>query len=99
MTEQVIGAAIEGLRVPSAFQLDLRIEDWAAAESKAVEQALPIHPAQWLTCWKAANLRIGLRIHFTVPILKKGLQRMANDFSSSLRALGDLCVSAVQGRA
>jgi GxxExxY protein len=71
----------KGLSLDCSYRLDLLVEDSVIVEIKAIDELLPIHSAQLLTYLKAANKRIGLLINFNVPVLKKGLKRLANRFT------------------
>jgi GxxExxY protein len=75
----------KGIKLESAYKMDLLIEDTIVVEIKAIEDIAPIHSAQVLTYLKSANKRIGL-INFNVPVLKDGLKRIANGFPPRLCA-------------
>jgi GxxExxY protein len=46
-------------------------------ELKAVDQLLPVHHAQVITCLKLTGMKTGLLINFNVPLLKDGLKRIS----------------------
>src|SRR5262249_51670124 len=48
------------LKLACSYRLDLLVEDQVIVEVKAVDQILPVHPAQLLTYLKAINKPIGL---------------------------------------
>ena len=83
----------KGMKLESGYKMDLLIEDAVVVEIKATEQTPPIHAAQVLTYLKASNKRIGLLINFNVPVLRRGLKRIANRFEEPQR----LCASASNG--
>jgi GxxExxY protein len=55
-------------------------------EVKAVEELLPIHEAQVLTCLRLTGLRLGLLINFNVPALKRGLRGVVLGLPANLSA-------------
>ena len=65
----------KGIRLASAYRIDMIVNDFVIVELKAVEQVLPIHEAQLLTYLRHTGKRVGLLINFNVPILKNGIRR------------------------
>jgi GxxExxY protein len=89
----------KGLKLDCNYRLDLLVEDAVIVEIKALEQILPVHPAQLLTYLKAMDKRVGLLINFNVSILKNGIKCIVNDFAEpSPRLPQRLSVSAGEGR-
>jgi GxxExxY protein len=84
----------KGLKLSSAYKMDLLVEDTIVVEIKATEEAPPIQKSQLLTYLKSANKRVGLLINFNVPVLKFGLKRVVNHYAGP--ALADH-VSAPSG--
>ena len=74
----------KGIKLESAFKMDLLVENTVVVEIKATEGSAPVHGAQVLTYLKAANKRLGLLINFNVPLLKDGVQRIVNGFPQRL---------------
>jgi GxxExxY protein len=70
----------KGLKLNCSYRLDLLVEDAVIVEIKALDEILPVHPAQLLTYLKATNKQVGLLINFNVAILKSGIKRMVNQF-------------------
>ena len=60
------------------YRIDVLVEDEIILELKAVEMVLPVHYAQLLSYLRLANKRLGLLINFNVPVLVKGIKRIAN---------------------
>jgi GxxExxY protein len=88
----------KGLKLDCSYRLDLLVEDSVIVEVKALEQVLPVHPAQLLTYLKATGKPVGLLINFNVPILANGVKRMVNNYQdSSPRVPQRLGVSAGEG--
>jgi GxxExxY protein len=54
------------------------VEDEIIVELKAVETVLPVHYAQLLSYLRLSDKRLGLLINFNVPVLVKGIKRIAN---------------------
>ena len=73
----------ESIRLDCGYRIDLIVDNRVIVELKAVEKMLPIHEAQLLTYLKLAKISVGLLINFNVPILKAGVKRMVNHYSSS----------------
>lgn len=59
------------------FRLDLLVEDSIVVELKAVESLLPVHLAQVSTYLKSSDKRLGLLINFNVPLIRRGIKRIA----------------------
>ena len=70
----------KSLQLDCGYRLDFLIEKTVILELKAIETLQPIHEAQLLTYLKLGGWPIGLLINFNVPILKKGIRRLANNF-------------------
>jgi GxxExxY protein len=66
----------EGQKLDSSYRLDILVRDAVIVEVKAVERQLPIHSAQLLTYLRLSRYRVGMVIHFNVPVLKDGIVRM-----------------------
>jgi len=71
----------KGVKVESAYKMDLVVEDAIVIEIKAIEDMLPVHSAQLLTYLKSSNKRVGLLINFNVPVLRNGLKRIVNHYA------------------
>ncbi len=65
----------KGIRLASAYRIDLIVNDLVIVELKAIEQILPLHEAQLLTYLRHTGKRVGLLINFNVPLLKNGIRR------------------------
>jgi GxxExxY protein len=65
------------LQVDCAYRLDFVVQGKVIIELKAVDMMLLIHEAQILTYLKLTGCHIGLLINFNVPVLKKGIRRLA----------------------
>jgi GxxExxY protein len=78
-TERQVSLPIvfEGIHLDDGLKLDLVVEKKVVVELKAVETILPVHEAQLITYLKLSGMELGLLINFNVPILKKGIKRIA----------------------
>ena len=68
----------KGVKLDCGYRLDIVVAGKLVLEIKACDSLLPIHEAQLLTYLKLTGIKIGLLINFNVPILKKGIRRIAN---------------------
>jgi GxxExxY protein len=70
------------------LRLDLVVDDRVIVEVKAVVALEEVHAAQLLSYLRLTGLRAGLLINFNVPVLRRGIRRIANTrHSSALSAL------------
>lgn len=65
----------EDLIIPSAFKIDILVEDSVIIELKSISRFEPIHECQILTYMRLANINTGLLINFNVPLIKDGIKR------------------------
>ncbi|MEK7412830.1 MAG: GxxExxY protein [Planctomycetota bacterium] len=65
------------------MRLDLLIDDVLIVEIKAIEALGDVHTSQLLSYLKATGLPLGLLINFNVPVLRRGIRRLANTRPSS----------------
>ena len=71
----------KGIKLQSAYKMDLVVEEVVVVEIKATEETTPIQSAQLLTYLKASGRDVGLLINFNVPVLKRGLKRIVNHYT------------------
>jgi GxxExxY protein len=69
----------KGIRMESAYRIDLLVSDKVLIEMKAVEIVAPVHHAQTLTYLKLASKKLGLLINFNSMPLKNGIHRIVNN--------------------
>lgn len=60
-------------------RIDLLVERCVIVEIKAVEQLNEVHVAQALSYLKATGLALALLINFKVPVLLRGVKRIARN--------------------
>jgi GxxExxY protein len=73
--------AYKGIKLDCGYKMDLVVAGAVIVEIKAIDELLPIHSAQLLTYLKAFGKRVGLLINFNVPVLTRGLKRIANHYA------------------
>jgi iron complex transport system substrate-binding protein len=83
VTQQLIAAEFEGLRIPGAFRADLLVDNRLLVEVKSVERLLPIHSKQLLTYLRLMKQPVGLLLNFGGETLKEGVRRVVNDYRPS----------------
>lgn len=71
----------KGVKLDCGYRIDLLVENTVIVEIKSVEILIPIHTAQLLTYLKLLDRAVGLLINFNVPVLRKGLKRVVNNFT------------------
>jgi len=67
----------EDVKLDAGLRLDLVVADQVIVELKAVEKIQEVHKAQLLTYLKLTGHRLGLLINFNVPVIRKGITRLA----------------------
>jgi GxxExxY protein len=63
-----------GIRVPSAYRVDLLVERTVIVEIKTVDRLQRIHAAQVLSYLRLSGLPLALLINFNVPCLRRGIR-------------------------
>ena len=72
----------EGVKMDIGFRADMIINNAVIIEIKSVELLAPVHFKQLLTYLKLTHLTVGLLINFNEELLKKGIKRVVNNYSS-----------------
>lgn len=75
--QKQIPIVYKGTTFEFGFRTDLVVEETIVVELKSVSTLLPIHESQILNYLKISKLQIGLLINFNVPLLVKGIRRVA----------------------
>ena len=78
--QKALPVTYKELTLESGYRLDLLVNGKVIVEIKAVELLLPLHKSQLLTYLKLSGRRVGLLINFNVPELRKGVQRIVNNY-------------------
>jgi GxxExxY protein len=86
--QQPLPVAYKGVKLDCGYRLDLVVEGKLIVELKTVQELLPIHEAQLLTYLKVSGLTLGLLINFNVPVLRRGIKRIVNNFRETSSAGG-----------
>jgi GxxExxY protein len=82
----------KGVQLDCGYRIDLLVEESVVIEIKSVDELAPVHSAQLLTYLKLLNKSVGPLMNFNVPVLRRGLKRIVNNYEEPQR----LCASAVK---
>jgi GxxExxY protein len=64
-------------------RVDILVDCRLVVEIKVVEAISPVHRAQCLAYLQALNLPLALILNFNVAIMRDGIKRVINTYSSS----------------
>ncbi|MBA4052300.1 MAG: GxxExxY protein [Erythrobacter sp.] len=73
-----IDAVIDDILLPSAFRIDLLVNQSIVIEVKSVEKTLPIHAKQLQTYLRLGQFPLGFVINFGTAMFKDGIRRLIN---------------------
>ncbi len=76
--EKVVNLEIEGIKLDSAYRIDLLVENKVVLEIKSVNEITDQHFSQTLTYLKSGNYKLGLILNFGALIMRKGIRRCLN---------------------
>lgn len=68
----------DGEVIETGYRLDLLVAGLVVVEIKAVDLLVEVHRAQLLSYLKLGGYRLGYLLNFNVPLMRKGIIRMAN---------------------
>jgi len=68
----------DGVVIETGYRLDLVVAKRVVVEVKAVESLAEVHRAQLLSYLKLGGYRLGYILNFNVPMMRRGIVRMAN---------------------
>ncbi|MBC8519607.1 MAG: GxxExxY protein [Gammaproteobacteria bacterium] len=77
-TQVAVPLFYDGHTIDEAFKADMIIDDCVIVELKSLETLQLVHSKQLLTYLRLANKKLGLLINFGAPLIKQGIQRVAN---------------------
>jgi GxxExxY protein len=66
------------ISLPTAYRLDLLVDQLVIVEVKTVDRLSKIHEAQLLTYLKLTNLWLGLLLNFNELFMKQGIRRLVH---------------------
>jgi GxxExxY protein len=78
LSNETIGAAIEGITLDEGYRIDLLVERKLLLELKSIDKVQPIHTAQVLTYLKMTGLRMALILNCNVLLMRSGIKRIVN---------------------
>jgi GxxExxY protein len=67
------------LKMNKGFRADVIVDKKLVIELKSVEAISKTHPKIVLTYLRLTNIKLGLLINFSVPLIKDGISRIANN--------------------
>ena len=67
------------LKMNKGFRADVIVDKKLVVELKSVEAISKTHPKILLTYLRLTNIKLGLLINFSVPLIKEGISRIANN--------------------
>ncbi|MEZ4773739.1 MAG: GxxExxY protein [Bacteroidia bacterium] len=77
-TEVDVPLEYKTMEFPTAFRLDILVDDKVIVELKSVEFLAPIHFSQTLTYLRLSGKKLGLLINFNSSVLKENIKRVVN---------------------
>lgn len=79
-TEVPVPITYRGLTIPTAYRMDVLVEDIVIVETKAVSRVTETNEAQLLSHLRLSRRTVGLLINFHVRHLRHGIKRMVNNY-------------------
>jgi GxxExxY protein len=73
-----ISFTYKGIRMESAFRIDLLVNNTIIIEIRSVETLAPVHHAQTLTYLRLSSRKLALLINFNEAVLRNGIHRIVN---------------------
>ena len=80
VTEVPVSITYRGLTIPTAYRMDILVEDAVIVETKAVAKVTEAYEAQLLSHLRLGRRTVGLLINFHVRHLRHGIKRMVNNY-------------------
>jgi GxxExxY protein len=77
--QKPISFEFEGLWFPNGYKVDLIVDHAVLVEIKSVGVLPPVSGKQLLTYLRLLDYRVGLLLNFGAPLMKDGIQRIANN--------------------
>lgn len=79
-TEVPVPLIYRGLKIPTAYRMDVLVEDVVIVETKALSKMTEKDEAQLLSHLRLGRRTVGLLINFHVRHLRHGIKRMVNHY-------------------
>lgn len=77
-TQVQVPVIYDNIQMDAGFRIDILVNEGLIIEIKAVEEMKPVFRAQLLTYLKLTEKRLGLLINFNSPLIRDGIERIAN---------------------
>ncbi|TDE07661.1 GxxExxY protein [Flavobacterium sandaracinum] len=68
----------EGIKLDSAFRIDLLVNDLVIIELKSVEDLRSVHHKQLITYLKLSGLKLGILVNFNTNVILESIFRKVN---------------------
>jgi GxxExxY protein len=81
-SQKPIPVVYKSRKLELGFRADLIVENKVLVELKAVDAISPLPLAQILTYLKLTQISLGFLINFNEHLIKQGIKRVANNYSS-----------------
>ena len=82
-TEKAVPVIFEDIKMECGYRADLVVEGKVIIDNKNIEAIADIHVAQLLTYLRFLKIRYGIILNFKTVLLKNGIKRVLNGFSST----------------
>lgn len=83
--QQPVPVCHDGIVIENGLRYDLLVEDKLLIEIKSTERHARVHAKQVLTYLRLMDLKLGLLMNFGMGTFKDGVQRLANNYTRSLK--------------
>jgi GxxExxY protein len=70
------------IKMGTGIRTDLAVENMVIIEIRSIESIAPVHKKQVLTYLRLTNIPVGLLINFNEGLLKNGITRSINNYST-----------------
>ena len=79
-TEAPVHVLWDGEDLGVGYRVDILVDDAVVLEIKSTEASPKVHGKQALTYLRLMDLPLGFVLNFAQPLMKDGIQRVANDY-------------------
>jgi GxxExxY protein len=87
--QKSIPLVIEGVAFPSAYRVDLLVDNCLVVEIKSLDSLANVYHKQVMTYCRLGGFRLGLLLNFNVAMMKEGIRRIAMEMPDEPGPLAD----------